>query len=175
MGDRFSVDYFIEILILIWSNTHVGQMVYQMDICSLLGPMGFIPRKCPWEKRTPWSPCPKTAFNNLTCNPTPPPPPRTSPGICNFFSFLKVYSPLLRTQKETKIEKTRTGESFTGVSSWFHIAFTCLRYPFQSTRQTDFKQKRRNVVSRLHETVEKFRPGVKFSPRYNYQGKLKPA
>ena len=85
MGDRFSVDYFIEILILIWSNTHVGQMVYQMDICSLLGPMGFIPRKCPWEKRTPWSPCPKTAFNNLTCNPTPPPPPGHPRGFAIFF------------------------------------------------------------------------------------------
>ena len=143
-----------------------------LDICSLLGPMGFIPRKCPWEKGTPWSPCPKTAFNNLTCN--PPPPPRDIPGDLQFFSFLKVYSPPPRTQKETIIEKTRTGESFTGVSSWFHIAFTCLCYPFQFTRQTDLKQKR-VVVSRLHETVVKFRPGVKFTPRYNYQGKLKPA
>ena len=101
MGDRFSVDYFIEILILIWSNTHVGQMVYQMDICSLLGPMGFIPRKCPWEKRTPWSPCLKTAFNNLTCNPPPPPLPDI-PGDLQFFFFLEGLFP---TPEDTERDK----------------------------------------------------------------------
>ena len=50
------------------------------------------------------------------------------------------------------------------------IKYTCdsksqtlhMRYPFQSTgiRQTDFTLK-----SRSHDTVAKFRTGVKFSPR----------
>ena len=38
-------------------------------------------------------------------------------------------------------------------------------------RQTDFTPKR-VVVSRLHDTVEKFPTGVKFSPRYNNRGEL---
>ena len=39
--------------------------------------------------------------------------------------------------------------------------------------QTDFTPKRL-VVSRLHDTVAKFRTGVKFSPRYNNRGELTP-
>ena len=64
------------------------------------------------------------------------------------------------------------------------IKYTCdsksqtlrMRYLFQSTgrnRQTDFTPKR-VVVSRLHDAVARFRPGVKFSPRYNNGGELTP-
>ena len=38
-------------------------------------------------------------------------------------------------------------------------------------QQTDFTPKRL-VVSRLHDTVARFRTGVKFSPRYNNRGEL---
>ena len=40
-------------------------------------------------------------------------------------------------------------------------------------RQTDFTPKR-VVVSRLHDTVARFRSGVKFSPRYKNRGELTP-
>ena len=40
-------------------------------------------------------------------------------------------------------------------------------------RQTDFTPKRA-VISRLHDTVARFRTGVKFSPRYNNRGELTP-
>ena len=40
-----------------------------------------------------------------------------------------------------------------------------MRYPFQ----TDFTPKR-VVVSCLHDTVARFRTGVKFSPRYENRG-----
>ena len=40
-------------------------------------------------------------------------------------------------------------------------------------QQTDFTPKRL-VVSRLHNTVARFRTGVKFSPRYNNRGELTP-
>ena len=40
-------------------------------------------------------------------------------------------------------------------------------------RQTDFTPKR-VVVSRLHDTVARFRTGVKFSPQYNNRGELTP-
>ena len=40
-------------------------------------------------------------------------------------------------------------------------------------RQTDFTPKQ-VVVSRLHDTVARFRSGVKFSPRYNNRGELTP-
>ena len=39
--------------------------------------------------------------------------------------------------------------------------------------QTDFTPKR-VVVSRLHDTVARFRTGVKFSPRYNNRGEFTP-
>ena len=39
--------------------------------------------------------------------------------------------------------------------------------------QTDFTPKR-VVVSRLHDTVARFRSGVKFSPRYKNRGELTP-
>ena len=39
--------------------------------------------------------------------------------------------------------------------------------------QADFKPKR-VVVSRLHDTVARFRTGVKFSPQYNNRGELTP-
>jgi len=40
-------------------------------------------------------------------------------------------------------------------------------------RQTDFASKR-VVVSRLHDTAERFRTGVKFSPLYKNRGELTP-
>ena len=43
--------------------------------------------------------------------------------------------------------------------------------PVPVYRQTDFIPKR-VVISRLHDTVVKFRTGVKFSPRYNNRGEL---
>ena len=57
------------------------------------------------------------------------------------------------------------------------IKYTCdsksdtlrMRYPFQ----TDFTPKR-VVVSRLHDTVARFRTGVRFSPRYNNRDELTP-
>ena len=39
--------------------------------------------------------------------------------------------------------------------------------------QTDFTAKRL-VVSRLHDTVARFRTGVKFSPRYKNRSELTP-
>ena len=39
--------------------------------------------------------------------------------------------------------------------------------------QTDFTPKRL-VVSRLHDTVARFRTGVKFSPRYKNRSELTP-
>ena len=43
--------------------------------------------------------------------------------------------------------------------------------PFPVFQQTDFTPKR-VVVSRLHDTVVRFRTGVKFSPLYNNRGEL---
>ena len=45
--------------------------------------------------------------------------------------------------------------------------------PVPIYRQTDFTPKR-VVVSRLNDTVARFRTGVKFSPRYNNRGELTP-
>ena len=61
------------------------------------------------------------------------------------------------------------------------IKYTCdsksqtlrLRYPFQVYRQTDFTPERL-VVSRLHDTVARFRTWVKFSPRYKNRAELTP-
>ena len=46
-------------------------------------------------------------------------------------------------------------------------------YPRWVPLQTDFTPKR-VVVSRLHDTVARFRAGVEFSPRYNNRGELTP-
>ena len=56
---------------------------------------------------------------------------------------------------------------------WFKIANTTHALPAPVHRQTDFTPKRA-VVSRLHDTVARFRTGVKFSPRYNNRGELTP-
>ena len=61
------------------------------------------------------------------------------------------------------------------------IKYTCdsksqtlrLRYPVPVYQQTDFIAKR-VVISRFHDTVARFRTGVKFLPRYNNQGELTP-
>ena len=45
--------------------------------------------------------------------------------------------------------------------------------PVPGHRQTEFTPKR-VVVSRLRDTVARFRTGVKFSPRYNNRGELTP-
>ena len=45
--------------------------------------------------------------------------------------------------------------------------------PVPGHRQTEFTPKR-VVVSRSHDTVARFRTGVKFSPRYNNRGELTP-
>ena len=57
----------------------------------------------------------------------------------------------------------------------FNIANMRMRYPFPFTSrmQNDFTPKL-VVVSRLHDTVARFRTGVKFSPRYNNRGELTP-
>ena len=52
---------------------------------------------------------------------------------------------------------------------WFKIANITHALPVPVYRQTDFTPKR-VVVSRLHDTVARFRTGVKFSPRYNNRG-----
>ena len=49
---------------------------------------------------------------------------------------------------------------------WFKIANITHALPVPVHRQTDFPPKR-VVVSRLHDTVARFRTRVKFSPRYN--------
>ena len=56
---------------------------------------------------------------------------------------------------------------------WFKIANITHALPVPVYRQTDFTPKR-VVVSRLHDTVARFRTGVKFSPRYKNQGELTP-
>jgi len=56
---------------------------------------------------------------------------------------------------------------------WFKIANTTHALPFPVHRQTDFTPKR-VVISRLHDTVARFRSGVKFSPRYQNRGELTP-
>ena len=56
---------------------------------------------------------------------------------------------------------------------WFKIANIMHALPVPLYRQTDFTPKR-VVVSRLHDTVARFRTGVKFSPRYNNCGELRP-
>ena len=55
----------------------------------------------------------------------------------------------------------------------FKIANITHALPVPLYRQTDFTPKR-VVVSRLHDTVARFRTGVKFSPRYNNRGELTP-
>ena len=59
------------------------------------------------------------------------------------------------------------------IQSWFKIANITHGLPIPVYRQTDFTLKR-VVVSRLHDTVARFRMGVKFSPRYENRGELTP-
>ena len=56
---------------------------------------------------------------------------------------------------------------------WFKIANITHVLPVPVYRQTDFALKC-VVVSPLHDTVVRFRTGVKFSPRYNNRGELTP-
>ena len=56
---------------------------------------------------------------------------------------------------------------------WFKIANITHALPVPVYRQTDFTPKR-VVVSRLHDTVARFRTGVKFSPRYENRDELSP-
>ena len=56
---------------------------------------------------------------------------------------------------------------------WFKIANITHALPIPVYRQTDFTPKW-VVVSRLHDTVAKFRTGVKFSPRCENRGELTP-
>ena len=55
---------------------------------------------------------------------------------------------------------------------WFKMANITHTLPVPVYRQTDFTPKRL-VVSRLHDTIARFRTGVKFSPRYENRGELK--
>ena len=89
-------------------------------------------------------------------------------------------------------EKTRTGASFIWgwlfdfvsrddwvilkvhfmlikIHAWFKIANITHALPVPVYRQNNFTPKS-VLVSRLHDTVTRFRTGVKFSPRYNNQG-----
>ena len=59
------------------------------------------------------------------------------------------------------------------VHVWFKIANNTHALPVPVYRQTDFTQKW-VVVSRLHDTVARFRTGVKFSPRCENWGELTP-
>ena len=54
---------------------------------------------------------------------------------------------------------------------WFKIANIMHALPVPVYRQTDFTPKR-VVVSRLHDTVARFRTRVKFSPQYENRGEL---
>ena len=54
---------------------------------------------------------------------------------------------------------------------WFKIANITHALPIPVYRQTDFTPKR-VVVSRLHDTVARFRTRVKFSLQYENQGEL---
>ena len=56
---------------------------------------------------------------------------------------------------------------------WIKITNVMNALPVPVYRQTDFTPKR-VVVSRLHDTVARFRTGVKFSPRYENRGGLTP-
>ena len=56
---------------------------------------------------------------------------------------------------------------------WFKIANIMHALPVPVYRQTDFTPKR-VVVSRLHDTVARFRTGVKFWPRCEDRGELTP-
>ena len=56
---------------------------------------------------------------------------------------------------------------------WFKIANITYALPLPVYRQTDFTPKW-VVVSRLHDTVARFRTGVKFSPRCENRGELTP-
>ena len=56
---------------------------------------------------------------------------------------------------------------------WFKIANITHALPVPVYRQTDFTPKW-VVVSRLHDTVARFRTGVKFSPRCENWGELSP-
>ena len=55
----------------------------------------------------------------------------------------------------------------------FKIANITHALPVPGHRQTEFTPKR-VVVSRLLDSVARFRTGVKFSPRYNNRGELTP-
>ena len=55
------------------------------------------------------------------------------------------------------------------IQLWFKIANIAHALPVPVYRQTDFTHKR-VVVSRLHDTVARFRIRVKFSPRYEEPG-----
>ena len=59
------------------------------------------------------------------------------------------------------------------IHAWFKIANITHALPVPVYRQTDFTPNR-VIVSRLHDTVARFRTGVKFSPRYNNRGELTP-
>ena len=59
------------------------------------------------------------------------------------------------------------------IHAWFKITNIMHALPVPVYRQTDFIRKR-VVVSRLHDTVARFRTGVKFSPRYENRGELMP-
>ena len=56
---------------------------------------------------------------------------------------------------------------------WFKIENITHALPVPAYRETDFTPKR-VVVSRLHDTVARFRTGVKFSPRHENRGELTP-
>ena len=56
---------------------------------------------------------------------------------------------------------------------WFKSANITHALPVPVYRQTDFTPKLL-VVSRLHDTVARFRTGVEFSPRYENRGELTP-
>ena len=59
------------------------------------------------------------------------------------------------------------------IHAWFKIANITHALPVPVYRQTDFTPNR-VIVSRLHDTVARFRTGVKLSPRYNNRGELTP-
>ena len=79
----------------------------------------------------------------------------TRSGVISYLGYLKVHFMLIKYTCDSK------SQTFTHA------------LPVPGHRQTEFTPKR-VVVSRLHDTVARFRTGVKFSPRYNNRGELTP-
>ena len=75
--------------------------------------------------------------------------------------------------KKSLIVEQFQGNYLNRIHVWFKIGNITHNLPVPVYRQTDFTPKR-VVISRLHDSVARFRTGVKFSPRYKNRGELTP-